>query len=131
MSTIVRSSSQQLALGAPFARALATFLRAYQLQAAVVWSMRLLALGLAIDLLALFAQRVVPRFDLALPLLAVPPILGAVVGAVLGASRRPSAGWLAAEVDRRLGLHERTLTALELLGRSGRADATSHRLGLE
>lgn len=127
-STTVRPGPH-VALSAPFGRALAGFLRAYQLQAAVLWSLRLLVLGLTLDLLLLGSQRVVPGLDLLRPLLAVPPVLGALVGAVLGAGRRPATGWLAGEVDRRLGLHERTLTALELLGDHRVAGATAAQLG--
>ena len=126
-STTARSP--HVALSAPFGRALAGFLRAYQLQAAVLWSLRLFALGLALDLVALAVQRLVPRVDVPLPLLAVPPLLGVVVGAMLGATRRPSTGWLAVEVDRRLGLHERTVTALELLGGVRAAGAAAAQLG--
>ena len=42
------------------ARALSGYLRAYQLQAALLWALRLLTLGLALDLLALGLARAWP-----------------------------------------------------------------------
>lgn len=125
VSAPVRADPRAVALGTPFARVLGAFLRAYQLQAAVLWSLRALAAGLAADVLVLAAQRLTARFDFPLLALAAPPLVGAALGAALGATRRPSLGWLAGQVDQRLGLHERTVTALELLGRGSAARSTS------
>src|SRR2546425_4288727 len=100
------------------ARALSGYLRAYQLQAALLWALRLLTLGLALDLLALGLARAWPLLAPPAVALALPPLLGIVVGASLGLARRPPVEWLASQVDRRLGLQERTLTALELSGQS-------------
>jgi hypothetical protein len=117
-------SSHHTLLGAQYARnlagALTAFGRAHQLQSALTWALRLLALGLAIDAAALLARRFAP-FDPPLPLLLLPPALGLVAGAALAAARRPRPLWLAQQIDARLGLRERTLTALELVG--GGADA--------
>src|SRR2546425_2381474 len=96
------------------ARALSGYLRAYQLQAALLWALRLLTLGLALDLLALGLARAWPLLAPPAVALALPPLLGIVVGASLGLARRPRVEWLASQVDRRLGLQERTVTALEL-----------------
>jgi hypothetical protein len=95
-------------------RALEGYQRAYQLQSALAWSLRLLGLGLAIDLVALIALRVAPTLPLPAPALALPPVVALVVGVALGLTRRPRIEWLASQVDRRLGLQERTVTALEL-----------------
>ncbi|HEY3082703.1 MAG TPA: hypothetical protein VGM69_22680 [Chloroflexota bacterium] len=112
-------------IGAQYARALAGaltgFARAHQLQSALSWAMRLLALGLAIDAAALLARRFWP-FESPLALLLLPPMLGLVAGAVLAAARSPRPLWLAHQIDARLGLRERTLTALELVSGVG-ADA--------
>ncbi|HEY3110012.1 MAG TPA: hypothetical protein VGL23_14715 [Chloroflexota bacterium] len=100
------------------ARALSGYLRAYQLQAALLWALRLLALGLALDLVALALARAWPQLAPPAAALALPPLLGIVVGAGLGLARRPGVEWLASQVDRRLGLQERTVTALELIRHS-------------
>jgi len=114
----VRLASYQ-ALGGQqsLARALGLYLRAYQLQAALGWGIRLLGLGLGLDVTALAATRFWPSAALPGWTLALPPIVGIATGAILGLARRPRLSWLAGEVDRRLGLHERTITALELSGR--------------
>jgi hypothetical protein len=98
-------------------RALGGYLRAYQLQAALFWSLRLVGGGLALDLLLLIGLRLRPAFELPGAALAFPPLLGLGLGAAIGLLRRPRVKWLAGEVDRRLGLHERTVTALELVRR--------------
>src|SRR5262245_51712286 len=116
-------SDRSLSIGRPaallgqrssLAGALSGYLRAYQLQSGLLWALRLLALGLALDLLALAAARAWPPLAPPAGALAAPPLLGLVVGAVAGLARRPRVEWLAAQVDRRLGLRERTVTALEL-----------------
>src|SRR5438093_12746151 len=86
------------------ARALSGYLRAYQLQAGLLWALRLLALGLALDLVALALARAWPQLAPPAAALALPPLLGIVVGAGLGLARRPGVEWLASQVDRRLGL---------------------------
>src|SRR5437867_8301657 len=105
-------------LGAQHARtltgALTGFARAHRLQSALTWALRLLALGLALDAAALLARRFAP-FEPPLALLLLPPALGLVAGAALAAARSPRPVWLAHEIDARLGLRERTLTALELV----------------
>jgi hypothetical protein len=97
------------------------FARAHRLQSALTWALRLLALGLALDAAALLARRFAP-FEPPLALLFLPPALGLVAGAALAAARSPRPVWLAHEIDARLGLRERTLTALELISGVG-ADA--------
>src|SRR5215210_4530667 len=77
------------------ARALSGYLRAYQLQAALLWALRLLGLGLALDLLALAIARAWPQLALPAVALALPPLLGLAVGAGLGLTRRPRVEWLA------------------------------------
>lgn len=107
---------------AALSRALAAFGRAHRLQSALSWALRLLALGLALDVVALAARRSAPSLDPPGAVLLLPPLLGVLVGAALGLMRRPKQEWLAREVDARLGLRERTLTALELVaGSSGPA----------
>src|SRR5689334_20864650 len=84
------------------AGALSTYLRAYQLQSGLLWALRLLAVGLALDLIALAAARAWPALAPPAVWLAAPPLLGLVVGSIVGLARRPRVEWLAAQVDRRL-----------------------------
>jgi hypothetical protein len=104
-----------IAHGQALGRALAAFGRAHRMQAALTWSLRLLALGLALDVALLAARRFWPAVDPPSALLLLPPLIGLLVGVALGMGRRPSALWLAREIDARLNLRERTLTALELI----------------
>src|SRR5438128_10417491 len=76
-------------------RALSGYLRAYQLQAALSWALRLLGLGLALDLSSLALARAWPSLAPPALALALPPLLGLVVGASLGLARRPGIDWLA------------------------------------
>ena len=104
--------------GQTLARALDGFGRAYQLQTTVVWSVRGLAVGLLCGLIALVAARLIWGVILPFWMPLAPPLVGAMLGGVIAGLRAPQATWLAAAVDRKLGLHERTVTALELVGRS-------------
>jgi hypothetical protein len=93
---------------------------AYARQTAIELTFRVLALTLAVDVAILLISRLV---QVAVPpvWLAVLPIVGVVVAATTVWWRKPSQLWLASEIDRRLGLRERAITALELSNQNAAA----------
>ncbi len=87
--------------------------RMVKLQLIVTWAVRLLLLGLVFDALWLTGARFLPYIVPASVLPAIPLGLAA-LGALILTFWRPSPAQLALAVDRRLGLQERLVTAVEL-----------------
>ena len=96
---------------------LAVMGRVLKLQQIVTWTVRLLLIGVGIDVLWLAGSRVLPYVVPATALPAVPLGLAA-LGALVLAFWRPSWPYLARQADRQLGLKERLTTAVELQGGS-------------
>jgi hypothetical protein len=95
--------------------------RVVKLQLIATWTVRLLLVGLLVDVVWLAGARVFPYVVPSTALPAVPLALAA-LGALVLAFWRPSRADLALRADRRLGLKERLVTAVELQGRGARDD---------
>ncbi|MFN8524025.1 MAG: hypothetical protein U0821_13085 [Chloroflexota bacterium] len=92
---------------------LALVRRMFKLQWLVVWAVRLLIVGLALDCVWLLGARVFPYLVPAAGLIAVPLLLLSAV-AVWTVAWRPPMARLARAADRELGLKERLTTAVEI-----------------
>ena len=104
-------------------RDLTAFDRAIALNEAIVWAARGLCLGLVVDLAMLVARWLAapPWLQLSGPALLAVPLLAGLAAGVLAAARPRPLHAIARRLDARLGLAERTLTALEAPQRSEEA----------
>ncbi len=97
--------------------------RVLKLQAMVVWSLRLLAVGLLLDCVWLAGARFLP-YQVKPMLLFIAPAALAVAAAIVAGLWQLSDRAIARRADHELGLKERLVTAVELRGQPTRSPLT-------